>query len=548
LWQIVAPAKNLFTSTALFCKRAAHVNVVTVELSMITLLNGRPASPHQIAIFDAMGNPGSGSKMVIARAGSGKTTTIENGMRRIPSKRSAQAFAFNRDAGANLKTALQRIEEADGSDAVRNKRAGTFHSVGFGAVCRYLNIRDLVPSGSKTRRLLRDTLTEDQYETYGSFIQRIVSLAKNNGFGILTPDTPDAWMDLIDFHGLYLDSNEGSEEQAVQIAQQTLQMSTEVARNNKDIDWDDLLYLPILWNLRMWRNLTMIIDEAQDVNPIRLAFARATMERFGAQLFAVGDPAQSIYGFTGALPDAMDRLRAEFNATDLPLSISYRCAQAIIARAQNWVPDIEAAPGAPDGVLRDGVALKEALDLLQPSDAVLCRQTAPLIDLAYKLIAQGRGCRVLGREIGAQLVNLIRAQRARDINSLVNKLSVWARKQTEIALKKDDEARAEAIKDRVDCIMTCINSLPSAKHTVSGLVEHLEGIFTDLPSAQLLTLATIHKAKGLEWDGVAILQPNLMPSRAARLDWQMEQERNLAYVATTRAKTMSLWLEDGERQ
>jgi superfamily I DNA/RNA helicase len=51
-----------------------------------------------------------------------------------------------------------------------------------------------------------------------------------------------------------------------------------------------------------------------------------------------------------------------------------------------------------------------------------------------------------------------------------------------------------------------------------------------------LTLCTVHKAKGLEWNRVYILDEFLMPSKYARQAWQQQQETNLQYVAVTRAK------------
>ena len=52
-----------------------------------------------------------------------------------------------------------------------------------------------------------------------------------------------------------------------------------------------------------------------------------------------------------------------------------------------------------------------------------------------------------------------------------------------------------------------------------------------------LTLSTCHKAKGREWQRVAILEPELMPSKWARQDWQYQQEQNLIYVAYTRTQS-----------
>src|SRR5206468_3822369 len=150
------------------------------------------------------------------------------------------------------------------------------------------------------------------------------------------------------------------------------------------------------------------IDEAQDTNPARRALAKLALKP-GGRLIAVGDPMQAIYGFTGASHDAMDLIAAEFDTVELPLSVSYRCARTIIGMAQTIVPYLEAAPNAPDGAV-SRLPLKTALNALKPSDAVLCRQTAPLVSLAFKLIAAGRGCIILGREIAKGLTNLIDKQ------------------------------------------------------------------------------------------------------------------------------------------
>ena len=49
-------------------------------------------------------------------------------------------------------------------------------------------------------------------------------------------------------------------------------------------------------------------------------------------------------------------------------------------------------------------------------------------------------------------------------------------------------------------------------------------------------MSTIHKAKGLEADNVFILNKNLLPSKYVKQDWELEQEKNLEYVAITRTK------------
>lgn len=505
-----------------------------------TLLSGHPASDHQAAIFDALADQRSGSKMVIAVAGSGKTTTIKNGLRSIPVGSSVQLFAFNTEAAASLKAALAEVAVVD-PERVRGVRAGTFHSVGYAALLKHLGCRAdaLKPDGSKVRKTLKALLTEEDHDIYASFVAKLVGLAKGEGIGCLVPDTEDRWYDIVDHHGLYLDAEEATIERGIEIARKTLAHSSQAAKVTKSIDYDDMLYLPLLWKLRLWRNDIVFVDEAQDTNPVRRALARLALKP-GGRMYAVGDPRQSIYGFTGASTDAMDLLRHEFDASDLPLTVSYRCSQAVVRHAQRWVDYIEFSDGAPEGEVTI-VSEDDALEVLTQDDAVLCRQTSPLVAMAYRLIATGRGCRVLGKEIGEGLVALVRAQRAKGIDRLVEKLTIYRDRETSKFIAKGEETMAEAVVDRVECVMTCVRALPETDRTVPALERRIKALFE--VEGWVLTLATVHKSKGLEFDNVAILRPDLMPSRAARQEWEVTQEENLCYVAATRAKLKLMYLE-----
>jgi superfamily I DNA/RNA helicase len=292
----------------------------------------------------------------------------------------------------------------------------------------------------------------------------------------------------------------------------------------------------------------VIVDEAQDTNPVRRAIAHLALKD-GGRLYAVGDDAQSIYGFTGASVDAMDLIRRGFNCRELPLTVSYRCARAVVERARTWVDHIEPSEFAPEGEVIDELPLAETLSRLEATDAILCRNTAPLVSVAYGLIARGRACRILGREIGEGLVNLIENQRAQGIKGLLTKLDVFKARECAKFIAKGEERRAEAVADRVDCIVTIIDALDEKSRTIPALIAKIRGMFVDEKKGEVqtvLTLCTAHKSKGKEWDRVAILCPDLMPSRAARQDWQYQQELNLCYVAATRAKHTLIYCADGD--
>ena len=148
---------------------------------------------------------------------------------------------------------------------------------------------------------------------------------------------------------------------------------------------------------------------------------------------------------------------------------------------------------------------------------------------------------MLGRDLGAGLTSLVKRVKARGIDALIEKLIAWRDREVAKHTAKGEELKAEAITDRVECVLTVIDSLDENHRTVPALLAAIEGLFSD--QGGCLTLSTVHKAKGKEWQTVAILRPDLMPSKWARQDWQADQEQNLIYVAYTRAKKNLIFIE-----
>lgn len=446
-----------------------------------------------------------------AVAGSGKTTTLIQGLRYMP--------------GVDL----GRVS------------AGTFHSVGYRAVLKRLDgpaaLRAQKVDGNKVKRLLREGLGDLEYEAYGDFVARLVDLAKGQGVGALVPDAEAVWYEMVQHHDLFLDDEGATEERAVELARRFLKASNDASRIG-DIDFNDMLYLPLLWKLRLWQNDWVVVDEAQDTNPVRRALARLAL-RPGGRLLAVGDDRQAIYGFTGASHDALDLIRREFNCTELPLTISYRCPTSVGLKAQTIVDYFEVSPTAIAGTVAD-VSWDDAVKRLTAHDVVICRNTKPLIEAAFNLVARGVGCTVLGRDIGAGLVSLIKKRRASGIDSLQEKLQAYQDREIAKFTARGEEGKAEAVSDRVSCICTVIDHLSDAERTVPKLITKIEGMFSD--SNGCLTLCTAHKSKGREWQKVAILRPDLMPSKWARQDWACRQEENLQYVAWTRSMDELLFI------
>ncbi len=78
----------------------------------------------------------------------------------------------------------------------------------------------------------------------------------------------------------------------------------------------------------------VLVDEFQDTDPLQLAL----LARFHAEIFAVGDDAQAIYGFRGAARDAMARARDRLDMDRLVLDESFRCPRSICEVARSAWP------------------------------------------------------------------------------------------------------------------------------------------------------------------------------------------------------------------
>jgi len=474
-------------------------------------------SKYQQAIFDWV-ETSDGSSVVEAVAGSGKTTTIIEALNHIPGKTPAIFLAFNRAIAEELK---ERIPE--------HAVASTFHSAGFRAWAK--KYPGCKVDDKKIWKLIRKHLSGAEIDAYGVLTHKLIELGRNQGIGVTTDDEPASWEQIITHYGLgavgwgSLSSGE-IEERAIKAAQMILQES--VNQSPSVVDFDDMLYMPLWERMRIGNYPWVFVDEAQDTNPVRREMA-VNLLRPGGRLVAVGDRSQAIYGFTGADSNAMDLIQRAFATKTLPLSICYRSGRLIVERARAIVPQIEASPTVPEGIVAD-TSFK--LTPPYPDDVILCRLTSPLVKLAYTFIGEGKGCRVLGRDIGEGLIKLAEQLKPTNVLNLSRKLDEHLGYETERLT--DREAQLQSLRDKVDCLQVIIGHL-GAGTSLDNLYSHVRQLFTD-SGGKVLTLSTIHKAKGLEWNRVYVYLPGLMPLKWAKQDWELQQERNLQYVAITRAK------------
>lgn len=484
----------------------------------------RTPSPFQQAIFDWI-KTGTGDAVVEAVAGSGKTTTAVASMNLIPESESVLFLAFNKSIAEEL------AERAPKHADVR-----TLNSLGLRTWMKFAG--SVQVNGNKTRDIMDANISPFELRKYGQAVRRLVGVAKSQGLvpstvrrarGLI-PDTVENWEGLIDHFDIDLGENSTSEDEqhAIELARQVLTISCGQIHG---VDFDDQLYMPVIFGVAPNKYQWVFVDEAQDLSPIQhrlVEMARKT----GGRIVAIGDSRQAIYGFRGADSNSMKNFQKRLNATTLPLSICYRCPQSHIKLAKTLVPQIEAAPTAPEGEIMH-LGSQWSATIFRNDDLVICRNGAPLVRAAYSILAQKVPVRILGRDLGTGLVNLIKKLKPQNTDDLITRLVKWSTKEIERLRAKDPDGSTDRIDDKVETIMTFIDMFPNAGP--QGICQEIERLYSD-NTGDILTLSTIHKAKGLEAHRVFILNPELMPSKGARLPWQKDQEANLQYVAYTRAK------------
>ena len=486
-------------------------------------------SPYQQAVIDwvkahVQPSRDPSALVVEAVAGSGKTFTIVKAASYIPTHHKAVFLAFNKSIATELGRKLPQHVESK-----------TLNALGWG-LCRYRLGKHITVERNKTRDLLDKHLPDEAREVQPELLN-IIGKAKSHGLipvGFSAPRgtyeaTDERWDTLMDRYDV--DPNGCGASQFIKWANILL---TKGLKEQNVFDFDDQLYMPVALDLAAWGYDWIIIDEAQDVSHVQRTLLRKFYKSNG-RLIGVGDSHQAIYGFRGADSDSLNNIIKMFSAETLPLSISYRCPRKVVAIAKQFVPQIEASETAIDGEIL--TPREWAVESFNDDDLVVSRTTAPLIELAYKCISEGKKVHVMGREIGKGLVNVVKkvaGKRIKDMDAFNKKLGVWSDRQKKKA--KGNEAKIAAVQDKVECI----NVLGAGCDTVEELVKSIEAIFSD--SAQGTTLATVHKAKGLEAVRVFILNPDSMPSPWARQAWQLEQEHNLQYVAVTRTLDTLVYL------
>lgn len=316
-------------------------------------------------------------------------------------------------------------------------------------------------------------------------------------------------------------------------------------------DFTDMYWFTVYKGMSFPHYDLVLADEAQDNNVTDHEFlARLIGEYCG--LF-VGDEYQSIMGFAGAMPDSMQQIKSRFNPTEFAITYNFRCGRRIIEAVQHIVPHIKAWDGAPDGeVIRDAMS-KFDYAKLRPGSLALSRLNSRLVGPVFQLLRKGIPANIKGDDLSIGL----KSQSKRIIKECKRRLAgLDPDKAAFEGCSRDmEEQEIAAAKNRKYISQSLITRIQDKYETLRCISENVDRpdqihdaitrLFAD-PDRPAIMFSSEHRSKGLEAEQVAILGPPRM-SRDGMKPWELEQERNLEYVAKTRAMKELYLLEEDER-
>ena len=512
-----------------------------------------------------------GPVVILAGAGTGKTRTITHRIAHLVHAGQAQpehvlAVTFTTRAAGELRTRLRAL-------GVPTVQARTFH-----AAAR----RQLAYFWPRAVGGHLPQLTESKIGLVAQASQRL-------RLGLAGTDLRDATAEIewakatLTDAGSYVAAAARARREPPRTAEdiaRLLDAYEEVKQAREVLDFDDLLLLlvgilsdhgDVADEVRaQYRHF--VVDEYQDVTPLQQALLDAWLGDRDS-LTVVGDANQTIYSFTGATPSyLLGMTRRYADAEVVRLVRDYRStpqvvamANGVISRARDVLPGarLELVAQRPDGrepsFTGHDSEPEEARDVVRRVKA-LAAQGVPYAEMAvlYRIHAQSEvyeeafaeagipvvlrgGERFFERPEVRQAVVLLRGATrgaepppGEDVSAQVHEVLRAADWRVE-----SPPAGGGAARERWDNL-SALAALAEGHDTLPAFVADLEerAATQHAPAVDGVTLATLHAAKGLEWDAVFLvgLVDGTLPLVHAQTDAEIEEERRLLYVGVTRAR------------
>lgn len=485
-------------------------------------------SNEQNEIFNFAQN-GLPNLIVQAVAGAGKTTTLIECANRIDENKKIMLLAHNRSTRDTLREKIGNKP---------NVKVYTLHGLAWRLFTEYFGFNPIIDD-DKYRKYVNMNMESLSSEHYKSLSGPSKMMYKANVFDLINKARHNLKQSEKEINKL------AKKKYGLRLVADEAHMVSKILKwgceNREVVDFQDLLWFPSEFGYFTKHYLSDIImlDEAQDASIAQQDVVSRCFKR-NTRLFAFGDKDQTINSWCGSDTEAFEHLKDSSmfrrDAKEFPLTTNYRCGSKIIEYAKRYTTnDIKARDGAQEGEIRHEASLLD----IKNGDMVLCRNTAPLMEMYRQGVALGQKMYFRGEELGKNLKITADCSNGDTIEEIIYNMkkrliATWDFLTKEYDLDPRETMCDSRIISLLDTIKT-MESLPSTVIKRSDLEKFINDIFSD-EGKDGIQLSTIHRAKGLEADNVFIICPSLIPSRLSRMDWEIEEEKHLQYVMCTRPK------------
>lgn len=275
---------------------------------------------------------------VKAGPGTGKTKTLVSRLRYLMEYRKVKpsditAVTFTNQAAAEMRERIER--ETGKKQTARALQIGTFHAICLDFL-KAQGEKPVLMTDEEQRRLAEETVVESGISINAKRFLEMVSRCKS---------------------GTEAERSENdemlSEEMIPEKEWKKAWDLYEKKKEEKNLwDFDDLL----LWTVRRIENgeaaagwekrfRYLLVDEFQDIDPVQFRLVKLWSSA-GRELFVIGDPDQSIYGFRGADAACFERLKKEYSDLEtVTLKENYRSSPQILNAATAVISQEEKGTG-----------------------------------------------------------------------------------------------------------------------------------------------------------------------------------------------------------
>ena len=538
---------------------------------------GFKPSTYQQDILDFFLNNPQSNMLVNALAGSGKSTTAC--MLSEHSKTSDLYIAFNASVVEEFKKKIKNPKT----------KVMTMHSLAY-SIMLYNVEQESKDSGEKPKgfgsqrskrtvnldnfkphKILDEEITK-RYGRYIEFAKR--GFLKDNYVNLynlcrLTLTDMSSNKDvsrLIDDHVLFLYyGDEGYSAPDISEITSTLKILDTKSRQQFEtqgiIDFTDMLWITFNklkydnWEVPYWALYTNIYcDEVQDFSNIQLNFLKFIKRAKGRYVF-IGDFHQAIYNFAGANAQAFNQIPKMFAPVEtFDLPICYRCAKSHLSRVnREYGIPILPCDDAPMGFVKT-IDKNKISEYAKAGDMVISRKNKWIAEVVLDLARNGTPIFIEDKEMVGAIKRQILSSKCTSVGTLEKFLqkviSNYNKKLFEIVSKNvreggHEEERLEAVAEtnsKIDNTSFLLEILEgylenhTSSDSVSKFSDFVDKLLNTTPSPDCVRLCSIHKAKGLEATNVFVLNEAKINFDFRNSKEQNVQEKNLSYIATTRAK------------